>query len=375
MIFKDLKCTKKKNLISNNIWFKKNLTEFLNDYLSVFKGNYNKIVKRDIFFIKKYFSLKVINKEGNSTLNFEAKELLKHELQNIAKKNFSMLKNIFIKKTINFGNQIIAMNNLIYYCEILGIKNIYLNSKINWYIKNDINTDKIHISLISKKKINCNSIDTFCTHIIKFFFPIIIKSKRRSIILKDEIKKNLPKLKINKNDLYIYIRSGDSFKIGGNHYPPSPYCFYQKVISKFQFNNIYLISQDDKSPIIGKLLKDFPKIKHKLNSKEIDISTLMNAYNLVNSVSSFSLASITFNDNLINLFEYENYQYGTGIIHFHYDFDKIEREFNIYRMKPSEEFYVKTFVWENTDEQRKLLFKDKCKYDFRKTRYTKTFFD
>ena len=102
-----------------------------------------------------------------------------------------------------------------------------------------------------------------------------------------------------------------------------------KVISNFKFNNIYLISQDDKSPIIGKLLKNFPKIKHKLNSKEVDISTLMNAYNLVNSVSSFSLASITFNDNLINLFEYENYQYGTGIIHFHYDFDKLEREFNI----------------------------------------------
>jgi len=198
MILKDLKLTKKKNLTSNNILFKKNLTAFLNDYLSIFKGNYNKIVKRDIFFIKKYFSLKVINKHGNSTLNFEAKELLKHELQNLAKKNFSMLKNIFIKKTINFGNQMIAMNNLIYYCEILGIKNIYLNSKINWYIKNDINTDKIHISLISKKKINCNSKDTFCTHIINFFFPIIIKSKRRSIILKDEIKKNLPKLKIKK---------------------------------------------------------------------------------------------------------------------------------------------------------------------------------
>ena len=123
------------------------------------------------------------------------------------------------------------------------------------------------------------------------------------------------------------------------------------------------------------MLKEFPKIKHELNSKEVDISTLMNDYNLVNSVSSFSLAFIIFNDNLVNLFEYENYQYGTFIIHFHYDFDKLDREFNIYRMKPSEEFYVKTFVWENTDEQRKLLFKDKCKYDFRKTRYTKTFFD
>ena len=314
-------------------------------------------------------------KEENSTLNFVLKKKLMQELQNLTKKNFHLLKNIFIEGTINFGKQIIAFNNLIYYCEILGIKNIYLNSEINWYIKNDINSNKIHISLFSKKKINCNSIYTLCTNIVTFFFPIIIKSKRRSIILKDEIKKNLPKIKTSKNDLYIYIRSGDSFKIGGNHYPPSPYCFYQRVISNFKFNNIYLISQDDKSPIIGKLLKDYPKIKHKLNSKEVDIATLMNAYNLVNSVSSFSLSSITFNDNLINLFEYQVYQYGTGIIHFHYDFDKLDREFNIYRMKPSEEFYVKTFAWENTREQRILLFKEKCKYDFHKTKYIQTLFN
>ena len=63
-------------MMNNNIWFKRNTTAFLNDYLSVFKQNYNKIVKRDIFFVKKYFTLKVINNEGNSTLNFEAKELL-----------------------------------------------------------------------------------------------------------------------------------------------------------------------------------------------------------------------------------------------------------------------------------------------------------
>ena len=208
-----------------------------------------------------------------------------------------------------------------------------------------------------------------------FFFPIIIKSERRSLILKEEIKRNLPKIKVNKDDLYIYIRSGDSFKIGGNHYPPSPYCFYQKVIDNFKFNDIYLVSQDDKSPIIGKLLTDYPKIKHKLNSKEIDIATLMNAYNFVNAVSSFSLAAITFNDNLINLFEYEQYQLGQAIIHFHYDIDKLDRIFNIYRMKPSDEYYVKMFAWENTDEQRKLLFEENCKYDFIKTKYTKTIFD
>ena len=131
------------------------------------------------------------------------------------------------------------------------------------------------------------------------------------------------------------------------------FCFYQKIISKFKFNNIYLISQDNKSPIIQKLFKDYPKIKYNINSKETDIALLMNAYNLVSAVSYFSLATITFNDNLLNLFEYELYRLGSAIIHFHYDIDKLDKKFNIYRMKPSEEYFVREFNWENTREQRK----------------------
>ena len=101
----------------------------------------------------------------------------------------------------------------------------------------------------------------------------------------------------------------------------------------------------------------------------------MNAYNLVNSVSSFSLAAINFNDNLINLFEYEFYPLRMKILHFHYDIYILDRKFNIYRMKPDKDFFVKMFVWRNTDEQRKLLFEENCKYEFRRVDSDKTIFD
>ena len=142
---------------NNNNWMKKNMTEFIINYFSSFKGNYNKRVSEDIITLKKYFSFKVIIKKGNLTLNLETKEKLKNELKINTQKDFNLIKNIFISKTIFFGNEIVAFNNLIYYCEILGIKNIYLNSQIYWLIKNDIITDKIHISLISPNNINCNS--------------------------------------------------------------------------------------------------------------------------------------------------------------------------------------------------------------------------
>ena len=376
MSIKDFFILSKTNKEINNNWIK-NKTEFINYFLPNITEENNKTLINDLNKIEKYFSLKVLLEEENCSLNLEAKEKLKQEFEKEHNKNFSLVKNIYIKHAFSFGNQIIALNNIIYYCEILGIKNILLNSKFdNWYIKNNITTEKIHIFLLPRKKIDCNSPETFCAHIYPdLFYPKVIKPKRRSLILKNEILNNLPKIKTNENDLYIYIRSGDMFNKHGNIYSPIPYCFYQKVLNNFKFNDIYIVSSDDKNPIIGKLLSDYPNIKHKLNPVAEDISTLINAYNLINGVSSFTQAAISFNDNLINLFEYEIYKLEDKIYHFHYDFDKLNRTFNVYKMIPSEYYFRKMYEWKNTEKQRKLLFEENCKYDLQKTIYNKTFFD
>jgi len=365
---------KYKPVEENNNWIKKNTDEILKNYLSIFKGNYNSELAIDIERIKEYFSLKVLPKNKNYLVNKKEKDNLKNLFNKKFNKNFAFVKNIFIEDAYPFGNRMIALNNIIYYSEVLGIKNIYLNSAYDWFIKNDVITNKIHISVINKSEINCDSKETFCGGNYEFYFPIYLKPERRSLILKDEIKRNLPRIKINKEDLYIYIRSGDSFGPMGNEYTPAPYCFYHRILSNFKFKDIYIISSDNLNPIIGKLLSANPNIIHKLNSIKTDLSLLCNAYNLVNSVSSFSQVAISFNDNLINLFEYEVYKMGQKILHFHYDFDRLDRNFNIYRMKPSENYYIKMFTWRNTDAQRKLLFKENCKYDFRKTYSNKTFF-
>ena len=93
----------------------------------------------------------------------------------------------------------------------------------------------------------------------------------------------------------------------------------------------------------------------------------MNSYNLVNSFSSFSQSAIHFNDNLKNLFEYEVYKLESAIVHFHYDIDKLNKTFNVFRIKPSEYYTIKMHEWKNTYEQGKLLFHENCKYEFKKT--------
>ena len=369
------KNNKKEKETNKNNWIKNSTEEFLKNYLSIFNGKYDDEVLIDIQRIKKCFSLKILLKNNNSSINLVMIEKLRELFYNQYHKNFKFIKNIFIENAIPFGNRMIALNNIIYYSEILGIKKIFLNSDFDWYIKNDINTNKIHISVIDKSKINCNSEEIYCGENYGFFFPIYLKPERRLIILKEEIKRNLPKIKINKDDLYIYIRSGDSFSPMGNEYTPAPYCFYKKIISNFTFKDIYIISMDNLNPIINKLLSEYPSIIHQIHSVKVDLAIICNAYNLVNAVSSFSQIAISFNDNLINLFEYEVYKIGEKIYHLHYDFDKLDRIFNIYRMKPSEYYYIKMFTWRNTEKQRKLLFEEKCKYEFRKTNSNKTFFN
>ena len=362
--------------ITNNDWIKGNKTEILEKYISNFKGNFGQEAKIDIERVKDLFSFKVMLKDENSPLNIELKSRLIQKLSQKFTKNITLVKNVFVNQICFFGNRMVALNNIIYYSEILGIKNIYLNSEYDWYIKNDIITDKIKVSVKPSSDINCNSEDTICGHIFfDFFFPVLILPEIRFTILKDEIKRNLPKVEIKKNDLYIYIRSGDSFTKDGPGYTPAPYCFYKRILETAKYNDVYIISIDNLNPIIGKLMEEYPKIIHNLNPVEIDISILSNAYNLVNQVSSFVVTCITLNDNLINLWDYDTYKLSEKIYHLHYDIYKVNRIFNLYRMKPDEEyFYQKMFTWTRSEEQKKLLFDEKCKYDFEKTVYRGTSF-
>ena len=360
----------KKENESNYDW-RKNTQELIDKQISILNGKLFQEFQDEYDKCKFYFTFRDYDEKGNLTYKNEMKEQLIQKFSNRYEKDFRYVKNIAINKPFSFGNQISAINNIIYYCEILGIKNIYFNSKEDFYLKNDTVTDKIHIWIIPEDKYDCSSRETYCGELfVNFFFPVEFKPKRRSLILKDEIKRNLPQVKINKDDLYIYIRAGDSFYSNvRNGYIPSPYCFYERVITKFKFNDIYIISIDDKHPAIGKLISNFPKIKHQKNSVKTDIAILMNAYNLANSMSSFTQAAISFNDNLENLFDYEAYKASEALLHFHYDIDKLNRKFNIYRMKPSENYFRKMYRWKNSKEQRKLILEENCINDFVKTIY------
>ena len=287
-IYKHIKKKELKRKFNKLLPFQKVI---INNYLSNISSKYSKQKENEILKLISLISLLNFSKIQNDTSKSETKQQLLNELQtNERNKNLSEIKFVYLDKTYNFGNAMVLLNNLLYYCEILNITHIYLNSKKNWPISQNIISNKINISITSKNILDFTNKNIVIFDKRSIYYQRVIKPQIRIDLLKNEIKKNLPKIKINQTDLFIHIRSGDIFRYSPNNninYAQPPLCFYQSIITKFNFSKIYIISQDKENPIIDILMEKFPKIIFNKNKLEKDISILINAYNIAGSISSF----------------------------------------------------------------------------------------
>jgi hypothetical protein len=75
----------------------------------------------------------------------------------------------------------------------------------------------------------------------------------------------IPKVNINlnDNDLVIHIRSGDIFlpQYYDFNYTQPPLFYYTNIIDNNQYNNIFLVAEDYRNPVISELLKYNSNIK------------------------------------------------------------------------------------------------------------------
>lgn len=348
-----------------------NKTEIIDNYLSSIPSKYNNYKNSERQTLESLLSLKILSNDTNDTTISEAKS----KLLGVFSKLSNMSKNI---KTIMlydtdfsyFGNKMIILNNLIYYCEILGFENIYLHPSKSWFLKNVVQNDKINIVIINKSEINCEDINILCIKLYSdsamfILYQSVFKPEIRINIIKNEIKRNLPNVRLDPNDLYIHIRSGDIFdKSIQPSYAQPPLCFYQKIMENFKFRKIYIISLNDNNPVINKLLDKYPNINFRQNNLEIDVSILIHSYNLVGSVSSFFTSAIKFNDNLRNVWEYDNYRTSEKWRHLHYEFYKFPINYRIFKMKPSENYKNEMFAMINQPNQLNLMIEEICINNF-----------
>ena len=342
-----------------------NLQKEIQDYLLPIPSRYEKHKNRELVKVINYLQLKNYTEITNETLKYETQLELFNELKSFSKnehKNFSDVKILYLKESLKFGNSMILLNNLIAYCEVLDIRNIYLNIDMNWPIVEDIFSDRVNIYFVSPYQIECEDKAVLCADYKPFYYLTVVKPEIRISLFKDEVKRNLPSINTDRNDLYIHIRSGDIFKRRPNTvYAQPPLCFYQKILNNFFFKNIYIVSENRKNPIIELLTKEYHEIIFIDNYIETDAAILSNAYNIVGSMSSFLTTLVMINDNLINYWDFDNYRLSEKYLHFHHDIYHFNRNYTLYEMKPSEDYRKEMFVWRNSKRQIDLMINEKCK--------------
>ena len=338
----------------------------IENYLLPIPSRYEKHKNRELVKVINYLQLKNYSEITNSTEKYEIQKELFNELKSFSNKNLnkniSEVKIIYLKESLKFGNSMILLNNLIAYCEVLNIRNIYLNIDMDWPIVDDIFTDRVNIYFVSPYQIECEDKAVLCPEYKPFYYLAVVKPEIRINLFKEEVKRNLPTINTDRNDLYIHIRSGDIFKRRPNTvYAQPPLCFYQKILNNFFFKNIYIVAENKKNPLIDLLTKEFPEIIFIDNYIETDAAILSNAYNIVGSMSSFLTTLVMINDNIKNYWDFDNYRLSEKYLHFHHDIYKLKVNYTLYEMKPSEDYRKEMFVWRNSKRQIDLMINEKCK--------------
>ena len=294
--------------------------------------------------------------------------LIINEKKNILKliskclnKSIESVSSIFMGQNYNLGNQLKLINNAIFYCEILGCKRLILDKKANWFIKNRIIDKKYKMIIeVGEKHDYINKNIMFDYTGFMYFYSKFIKPEFKISLLKSEILKNIPYVKLNPNYLSIYVRSGDIFIRPHEYYAQPPLCFYEKIINSFGFKNILIISKDKNNPIINALLQKYSNIIYNRNSFKNDLSLLLYSYNLVGAYSTLIYAIIRFNNN-IKIF----WEYLINIPSIHYIYYYLENNFRIFNMKPSKYYQKKMQNFKADKDQLELMLNEKCTSEFR----------
>lgn len=324
-----------------------------------YKYNENKRFKK-YYYLNEYSENPKIKQKFRSTF-FEI-------ISKIKKKNITKIDIFFISRNNPFGNNLVCINNAIFYCEILGCNTIILKEKgisRRWLIKN-VYIEKLNITITQGSNVDCNEENILCSYETwDLLYPILIKPEIRINYIKDEILKNIPIVSTDPDDLYMHVRGGDIFtNLTLNVYSQPPLCFYEKIIKSHNFKNIYLISQDNLNIVVDSLIKKYPKIIFNINNFETDISLLAHAYHIACSIGSFLISAIKLNDNLKELYEFDIGRLPEKIIWLHHHVYKFNIKYKIYTMTPSDEYASEMFYWEKNSKQLQLMLEDKCPYDF-----------
>ena len=363
---------KERSIYSNIINYKgeKLLKDkLINDYLLNISDEYIAEKKQEKQRFNKYYYL--YDYSNNPIIKSKLKLKFFEYISRKKKQTTTQIDIFYLSNILNFGNNLLALNNALFFCEFIGCHKIILNNhnlKRKWLITKPVYIKKSNITIMQGSDVSCNNNNVLCFYEISWciYYPELIIPQLKTDLIKSEILRNLPKINIEPNILFIHIRGGDIFQTSiGKNYAQPLLCYYEKVIknNKF-FKNIYIISMDHSNVVVDALLNKYKNIIFKKNTFVYDLSLLCYAYNIVVLISSFAFSAIKLNDNLKNLWEYDMMRLSNKFLFLHHHIFSFKRKYKIHTMKPSDIYRTKMFTFKRSSEQIKLMLEDKCPYDF-----------
>ena len=193
--FKKNKIKQPETISPNEIMYKGSIilkTKLISDYFSRISIEEQK-EEHEKQNLNKLLNLSEYSDDINEKNNYK-NQFLKF-FSKIKKKQMNQIDTLFISQNCNFGNCIITINNIIFYCEIVGCHYIIFKDHHS-LIRNPIYIKKLNITIIPGSKANCKDEYTLCPTLNNWdpFHPIIIKSQIRTQYLKEEILKIYLKL-------------------------------------------------------------------------------------------------------------------------------------------------------------------------------------
>jgi len=319
-----------------------------------------------IFSSKNIFNLKIYFKRNKINI---IKKILLFRIFNYERRNVNNINILFIRGNGHFGNFFIAVNNAIIYCEFLRCKRIIVEYNKSIFINDTIFYKKYNITIEPNQTINFIGKNIAILN-VRFLLHNnfrCLSNVNKFKVFKRQLLNNLPKILTHPNDLYIYIRGGDIFNAhynGYKEYPQPPLCFYTTILKVFKFRKIIIISEDSLNPVIPELIHKNSLIKYTKHNIKIDISYLINSYNIVAGKSSFLTSAIKFNDKLKFLWEYDFYKLSERYLHLHYSVYQFLFNYTIYKMNSSKTYRQLMYPWLNSLNQRKIMLNEICQNSF-----------
>ena len=123
-------------------------SRLINNYLSKIPNNQYSDKEKERMRFNEYFNLADYSNEAK--IQSELKNKFLKEISKMKNESISELDTFYISHIINFGNNLITINNVIFYCEIVGCHKIILNNqtlKRRWLIKKPVYYKKANITM------------------------------------------------------------------------------------------------------------------------------------------------------------------------------------------------------------------------------------